>query len=183
MVYMCPCCSKGFTSWSGRNRHCIAKHNCRSRDGGVPEEIPPEQSEAVRAKVRVQSRQTFSCRPKSTSEGSASVWSPSCSDVRTPPSSRGLSGRPSLTRPRGDATDGGTNVAIEATAIEVTTIFTEERDAFTSEWFDPLSSPPPGWTGVIELEDWDDLLRRAPPEVAHVAVRGESWTSPVDAAT
>ena len=33
------------------------------------------------------------------------------------------------------------------------------------------------------LDDWDDLLQRAPPEVAHVAVRGESWTSLVDAST
>ena len=56
MVYTCPCCSKGFTSRSGGSRHCIAKHNCRSRDGGVPEEIPPKQSNVVRATVRAQSR-------------------------------------------------------------------------------------------------------------------------------
>ena len=67
-------------------------------------------------------------------------------------------GRPPLTHPRGDAADGGMDVTVEAT-----TIFTEERDAFTSEWFDPLASPsPPGMASVIESEDWDDLLRRAP---------------------
>ena len=73
---------------------------------------------------------------------------------------------------------GGTDVA-----VEVTTISVEERDAFTSEWFDPLASPSLGADGVIELDVWDDLLRRASPEVAHVTVGGESWTSPVDAAT
>ena len=74
--------------------------------------------------------------------------------------------------------DGGTDVAVEAT-----TFSPEERDAFTSEWFDPLASPSLRADGIIELDDWDDLLRRASPEVAHVAVGGKSWTSPIDAAT
>ena len=69
MVYTCPCCSKGFTFRSGRRRHCIAKHKCRSRGGGVPEEIPPMQNEAVRTTVRVQSRRTSSCQPKADLRG------------------------------------------------------------------------------------------------------------------
>ena len=176
MPYPCPRCGKPFVSRNGRNRHCITTLYCRSVGGVSSWNIPPEQIDEARSKIRAQRSRHSSRRPKSASKDCATTLSPSCLDNRTSPSSRGLSGQSSLAGPRRCTVD---------IAAETSSISTEKLDTF-------ISGCPPGTAlssgagGVIASEtkmDWDGLLREALPQVSDVAVGGESWTSMIDAAT